>query len=75
MISSQREDTQTQSVMFGVIGEIEIYFFLINPFSLFYRKNMPDLLYSIYSLGHLPHVPQKPASLNHNPIDDRGRNH
>lgn len=38
----------------GVTGEIGIYFFLIKPFCLFYRKDMPALLYSIHSLGH-PH--------------------
>ena len=45
----------------------------IEQFSLYYRKDMPDVLYGIYSLGHPPHIAQKSASLHRSLIDVKGR--
>lgn len=63
---------QTWSIQFGVIGEIGIDFLFIK---LCITERICLLLYSIYSLEHLPHVPQKSASWNHSLIDARSRSY
>lgn len=65
--------TFTQSVMSRVKGEIGTYFPSVKQFSLHYKKDMSDVLYSIYSLGHPPHISQKSASLYRSLTDVRGR--